>query len=300
MYELRAPATPLRRYIEHYWFVAPAPGESLDLRVDVFVDARADLIFNFGAAYTRAVIGAASRRVHRSNLDAQRRHPLRIVQRGDVHLCGVRFQLGGLGPFARAPLSGFTDATPPPAAVLGPDVQALEDELRARNDLDARATLLDAFFLRVLCDDPAQERFERALDHLVAAGGAASVADLAAVATVSARHLDRLFDRYLGISPKVVGRVLRFQSALRALMRDPGCSLAALAVAWGVLRSSALREGLQTLQRRRAARVSRVLSAGRPDGLRAQRCLILTRPPRASRLMLPRRERTTRRGEASR
>ncbi len=170
MYELRAPAAPLRRYIEHYWFVAPAPGETLDLRVEVFVDARADLIFNFGDAYTRAVIGAAPRRVRRSNLDAQRRQPICIVQRGAVHICGARFQLGGLGPFARAPLSTFTAAT---------------------------------------------------------------VAELAARAAVSARHLDRLFDRYVGIAPKVVGRVLRFQGALRALMRDPGCSLAALAVAWG-------------------------------------------------------------------
>lgn len=57
VYQLRTPATTLDRYIENYWFAAPAPGEHLDLRVDVFVDGRADLIFNFGAPYRREVVG---------------------------------------------------------------------------------------------------------------------------------------------------------------------------------------------------------------------------------------------------
>lgn len=48
MYILRRPAAQLRDFIEHYWFVLDVAGESVDLRVEVFVDARADLIFNFG------------------------------------------------------------------------------------------------------------------------------------------------------------------------------------------------------------------------------------------------------------
>lgn len=233
VYELRAPAPALRRYIEHYWSVSPAAGEAVDLRVTVFVDARADLIANFGAPYTREVLGSPPRRMRRANLDAQRLHPIRITQRGDVRICGARFHLGGVAPFAQTPLHAFTDGTPSPAAVFGDTFSALEGALRDAPDLDAQARCLDAFFLRALTDDPVRGRFERALDHLVAAGGASTVAELADVAEVSARHLDRLFARHLGISPKIVARVLRFQSALRALMRDPGCSLAELAVAWG-------------------------------------------------------------------
>ncbi len=56
---------------------------------------------------------------------------------------------------------------------------------------------------------------------------------MAEAAGVSARQLGRLFARHLGVAPKVAARVLRFQSALRTLMRDPGCSLAEVAAAAG-------------------------------------------------------------------
>lgn len=45
------------------------PRDPVDLRVDVFVDGRSDLIFNFGAAYQREVIGGATRELAASNLD---------------------------------------------------------------------------------------------------------------------------------------------------------------------------------------------------------------------------------------
>ncbi len=103
MYRLRPPAQPLRPYIENYWFVSHEPDEDVDLRVEVFVDARADLIFNFETPYRREIIGGASSRHERSNLDAQRLVPIRILQRGAVRIVGVRFQLGGLAPFTRMP-----------------------------------------------------------------------------------------------------------------------------------------------------------------------------------------------------
>lgn len=233
MYELRPPAPALRRSIEHYWSVTPAPGEGVDLRVDVFVDARADLIINHGTSYTRAVLGERPRRVARSNLDAQRLRPLRIVQRGDVRIFGVRFHLGGLAPFAAGPLHRWTDQTPAPAAVFGEGARALDDALRGVTSPDAMAAVFDAFFLAAWRDGEGRELCGRALDALVAGNGAATVAELAAAHGLSARSLERLFARHVGLSPKTVARVLRFQAALRALMSDPGTALADVAAACG-------------------------------------------------------------------
>lgn len=236
MYELRYPAPALAPYIENYWFVSSRPEAPVDLRVDVFVDARADLVFNFGVPYVREVIGGASRELSASNLDAQRLEPIRIRQAGDVHIAGVRFQLGGLGAFAAVPLSGVTGATVPPAQVLGPSAGDLDAALRAAPTTDARARLLDAFFLERLEERGprgAFATFERALRAAVEAEGNYSVADLAEPARVTPRQVDRLFARFLGVAPKTLGRVLRFQHALRMLMRDPGCTLAEVAASAG-------------------------------------------------------------------
>jgi methylphosphotriester-DNA--protein-cysteine methyltransferase len=224
VYQLRAPHPDLAPYIEHYWFVTAEDGP-VDIQVQVFVDVRADLVFTYGAGYTRQVIGGAATAHAASNLDAQRVVPIRIQQRGLVHLVGVRFRLGGLGPFVQHDLRRFTNHTPPPGEVFGADALALEQELRALNAEEA-ARRLDAFLVAHLRIDPRRPAFEAALAVLVASGGTTTVEEAARRAGVSARQVDRLFARELGLAPKTVARVLRFQTALRALMRDPAVSLA--------------------------------------------------------------------------
>ncbi len=229
MYRLRPPAEPLRRYIENYWFVSHAPGEDVELRVEVFVDARADLIFNFEAPYRREVIGGATTQHDRSNLDAQRLVPIRILQHGAVRIVGVRFHLGGLAPFTRLRVAEWSGGTPLPEQVFGDETRQLEWALRAEPDLAVSGKMLDEFFLGRLRFDGAQATFERALSALVAGGGRAPVSRLAEVAASSPRQIERLFARGLGFPPKTVGRVLRFQSSLRQLMADPGVSLGEVA-----------------------------------------------------------------------
>jgi hypothetical protein len=155
MYTLRMPHPRLRAFIENYWFVFGAEGESADLRVEVFVDARPDLVFNFGVPYVRTVIGGESRSVASSNLDAQRLVPIRIEQHGAVRVPGVRFLLGGLAPFSQIDLGGVSGRTVDPVEVLGRAAAALEERLRAKHDPDAAATLLDEFFLEMLDRAPA-------------------------------------------------------------------------------------------------------------------------------------------------
>jgi AraC-like DNA-binding protein len=233
MYHLRRPAPTLGAYIEHYWFVTVAPGESIQLRVDVYVDARPDLVFNFGAPYQRTIIGGETCTIHASNLDAQRLVPIRIEQRGAVRISGVRFHLGGLAPFATAPLNTVTGQTVAPDAVLGEGVVGLERQLAALDEIDAQAQALDRFFLDALATAPPLAAFSAVLAAASDSRGAATADAMARAAGVGVRQVERLFARHLGLPPKTLLRVLRFQRALRGLMREPTCSLTELAATSG-------------------------------------------------------------------
>jgi AraC-like DNA-binding protein len=233
MYVLRQPAAELRSHIEQYWFVLDAAGESVDLRVQVFVDARADLIFNFGAPYKRQVIGGPVTEIAASNFDAQRLVPIRIEQHGRVRVSGVRFHLGGVGAFTTDNLSERSGSTPVPGDVFGVDAYRLEADLRAERDPDAAAALLDAFFLGRLAGDGPNDGFERSLAVLLASDGRAPLSEVAGAAELSQRHIERLFARELGFPPKTVARVLRFQWALRNLMKKPDAPLGTIAAAAG-------------------------------------------------------------------
>jgi AraC-like DNA-binding protein len=233
MYLLRRPDPALLEHIEHYWFVLDEAGEPVDLRVEVFVDARADLIFNFGAPYRREVIGGPVREIADSNFDAQRLVPIRIAQRGQVRVGGVRFHLGGVAAFTRVRLADFSGSTPRPEAVFGAGAQPLEHALSEERDPDVAAGLLDAFFIDLLEQHGPHTGWANALSVMRSSDGLAPLAEVADAASVSVRHLERLFARGLGFPPKTVARVLRFQHALRRLMGDPAVPLGELVATAG-------------------------------------------------------------------
>ena len=177
--------------------------------------------------------GGATDTLAHTNFDAQRLVPIRIHQRGAVRTCGVRFRLGGVGVFTRAGLRPWTGRTPAPHEVFGATATDVEAALLSSPDADTSAHQLDAWLLGLLRLDDGRDVFEDALAAVVDAVGAGRVTDAAVTAGVSARQVERLFARHLGVAPKTVARVVRFQSALRALMRDPGCPLADVAVTAG-------------------------------------------------------------------
>jgi AraC-like DNA-binding protein len=234
MYTLREPAPALRPYIEHYWFVATTAAAPLDLSVDVYVDARADLILNFGVPYTRTAAGEAPVEIARSNLDAQRRRPIRVEQRGAIVVSGARFRTGGLAPFVRAPLSQFTDRTVPLDEAFGPEAVVLEAALRAAGtDPTHQTRLLDDFFHARFELGAGARTLLTLMARIEAEGGLDRMDALCADAGVSARHLTRLFQTHLGVGPKTFARIVRFQRALSMLRADPGCTLAAVAATCG-------------------------------------------------------------------
>lgn len=228
MYSLRPPSAPLAGLIERYWFV-DARARPVELQVDVFVDGQADLVFNFGDPWWREVPGRPPEAHARSVIDAQRRHPMRVRQAGSVHIVGVRFALGGLGAFTPRSVGELTDQTPPPSALWGAAAEALEGALAQAQGEDAQASLLDAFFINHL--QPADERavLQRALRAVQGAPPPARISTVARSLGLSVRSLERLFQRHIGLTARMVTRIARFQGAIRALMIDPGCTLAALA-----------------------------------------------------------------------
>jgi len=120
------------------------------LHEHIFVDGKADILFNFGAPYQRQNLNDANGNciLSRSNLDAQCRYPIIIAQSGLIDLIGVRFRAGGLSVFTRAPLNKFTDLALDLELIFGATIRDLEARLfEALNDVEHQIALLDSFFL---------------------------------------------------------------------------------------------------------------------------------------------------------
>lgn len=236
MYRLAAPHSLLRPFIDNYWFFDALPGQSAVLEERIFVDARADLLFNFGCGYLRHSLadGGTKESLPRSNLDAQRRYPVLIEQCGDIHLVGVRFRAGGLAAFLPAPMYELSDLTLDVDSALGQAAGELEGRLYdAARDSEMQTALLDDFFLKRLTLPPAYDFCHFIAGRIEAAGGDVRLERLAREAGYSLRSIDRFFRAAFGVSPKFYARIIRFQRALTTLARQPEANLPNLALACG-------------------------------------------------------------------
>lgn len=234
MYRLSRPDATLDPFVEHYWHVHATPTQPFHLTVDVFVDVRADLVFNHGVAYTRAVAGGPARAHARSNLDAQRQTPIRIVQRGAVQVCGVRFRVGGLMPFLTPPIDRLTDRVVGLREAFGADGVRLDEALRAAvGDAPAQAVQLDAFLLARRRDHAEHASVRALLAMIDEHHGSVRMELLGARVGLSQRSVERLFRRWLGVGPKRYAQVVRFQRCLVRLKQDPGVTLSQVAIEAG-------------------------------------------------------------------
>lgn len=219
MYNILNPAPELSPYIQNYWYLKPSRDEVVDLSVDVYVDARADLVFNFGASYSRQVGPSQPVECTHSNLDFQRKFPIKIRQKGAVEIVGVRFHTGGLAPFLAEPAGKFTNLTPPPAQVLGKEAEQVEKSLKESLDHPVHISeLLDDFFLSRFQFSANIKTFFDWKCQVENSVGEKHLSELFEGMTTY-RQIDRLFYRYFGLSPKFYSRVIRFQKTLEIMRR---------------------------------------------------------------------------------
>lgn len=137
-------------------------------------------------------------------------------------LFAAKFRPGGFYPFAGKPVSAFTDTTVTLPSVWGPTGEALEREVLAELDRERRMEIVETF-LR----DLRPERDENgALATTIADAIAADreilrVEEVARRFDLSLRTLQRLFARYVGVSPKWVIQRYRLHEAAEQMARGP-------------------------------------------------------------------------------
>lgn len=118
--------------------------------------------------------------------------------------------------------------------VLGADAEQLVERLQEAPGWEARFALLDAVLLQRLHDAaPVAPEVEHAWARLQASHGAVVIAMLADEVGWSRRHLAARFQADVGLPPKTVARILRFQRVTQTLRRTGGSGLAEVAYACG-------------------------------------------------------------------
>ncbi|MGO4791007.1 DUF6597 domain-containing transcriptional factor [Paenibacillus sp. 2KB_20] len=142
---------------------------------------------------------------------------MRLTQ--DQSLFGVRFFAESVRPFIRYPASDFREGPVFLEEAWGLDVNQLNEEMVTALDSANRMDVVERFLMGVLgqnnvCSEPL---LEHGMQYLYAAKGRITVRALAEKLNYSERTIRRAFQKELGVSPKEMSEIIRFQNLLQEL-----------------------------------------------------------------------------------
>lgn len=211
-------APELASWIDHYWMV------SWDLRgceprlVESLPHPNVHVVFE--TSESRAW-GISTRRFSR-------------VLEGRSHVFGVKFTPGGFFPFWRNPVSLLADSSIPVEEVFGRKVRELERAIFTTEDADGMKAAADVFLLdRRPQPDEKADLARHLVERILREPDILAVDDLAARSGINVRGLQRLFSRYIGVSPKWVIRRYRLHELLEQMHSGKRLDWAQLAVVLG-------------------------------------------------------------------
>jgi methylphosphotriester-DNA--protein-cysteine methyltransferase len=222
------PHPALRPLVRAYWALH---GPTLpSCPQPVLPDGSSELVVHRGRPFHRHTAGRPRERQPPRLFVGQMRAPVVLEPDGQADVVGIRFRPHGAFVLLACPQHALADAIPDVDALgLGWLSAATRRARDAETAERALAVLEDALLARLrrrgAGGDP---RVATAVALIEAAGGDVRVEAAAAEAGASRRHLERLFLDEVGVGPKVLARLARFQAAAARVVGQPSAPLAAV------------------------------------------------------------------------
>ena len=224
------PAEPLRPFVREYtgWderVAAPLCRRELPTE-------EAPLVINFGEPFHLFTPGCAGRGRDLASFVTGAYDTYQLVESsGTSSGVQVNFTLLGLRLLVGRPIDDMTNRAVAPEDVFGPFVRDLTDRLHDAPSWDARFAWLDRALMAHMCrraSVPAGVLW--AWDRLVGSQGNVPIAAVVREVGWSRRHFIAQFKHELGVSPKVLARMMRFGQVVRWLRAGRTTDLAGLAL----------------------------------------------------------------------
>lgn len=240
-----APRAPLSQAVELIWTTS---GTDYGRVERVLPNGVMELIFNLGGPQ-RVVHGAGRYTRYRELWVAGiQRAPLDIASEQDSQLVGIRFRPGGAAPLLGLPAHAITDAVVELSGAGLGWARGLRQRLLDASSCAERAAIAEQeLTARLLSGRAVDPRIALSLRAMARLPAGLRLSSLAAELGVSHKHLIALFKREVGVPPKTLQRVLRFQAALQAISTSPAPSWTHVAHACGYADQSHLNHDFRAL-----------------------------------------------------
>src|SRR5262249_39854133 len=207
----------LSKHVECLWLLESSDRQESTTTERILPDGCVELILNFGALFREHKEAGGCELQPSRFVVGQMTQPVQVSPTGPVKLLGIRFAPGGTLPFLPIPPGELTNRIAP----LEDIAETLDRELSAQvyeaSELPEKISVIEALLIRRM--NAKKERgvsLRNAISRIVSSGGQTSVDRIAGDLGVSGRQLERRFMNEVGLGPKLLCRILRFQQVFRA------------------------------------------------------------------------------------
>lgn len=219
-FERLFPAPPLNVFIEFLWIYDDfAPTHSKEkLLPDGSMELIIDLRDHPKHKYDRHNLSQAT--PYRKYWLSGMQNEYIVIEASPGSMMGAHFRPGGAWPFFGTPLSEFSDQVIELDCVLGANATSLRDCLLAEPTPQQKLRVLEQYLLALAGDRLYPDRtVHHAIQQFMSAPVRLLIRDMAAKMGVSQKHLIHLFDQRVGMKPKQLDRIIRFQRVIQTLAR---------------------------------------------------------------------------------
>lgn len=151
-------------------------------------------------------------------ISGQQKNFLLIDVAGETSMMGIRFKAGGAHPFFKFPMSELRDQVVELDQVWGRQAHFIQEKLVEAASPELKFQLLENFLIEQASRELAPNPFiEFAVKALYSSTEDLSIKMLTEKTGISHKHLIRTFDKVMGIKPKLLARIFKFQKAIHLL-----------------------------------------------------------------------------------
>lgn len=213
------PQPPLSRYIQCFWQV--------DLQIQyhrehILPSCAVELIINFGSGFRVYDHDDPAKFDLNSRIWLVGLQTDHIISEpiAETNMIGIRFKPEGIYPFFGIPASEFQNQIVELDVVWGNEAKLWREALYHAPTIDAKFQTLEQLLCRKLTENVAGlDVVQYALRSMVSSKGMLSIKALSNDIGISQKHLASQFNKYVGVSPKTMARLYRFQHVLYTI--DP-------------------------------------------------------------------------------
>ena len=216
-YDEYRPSEPLNQHVKCLWmlesdsFPSPSPERILP-------DGCSEIVFHLGDAFEQHHPDGTTELQPMTMIVGQMRRHLLIQPTGRVCVLGVRFWPGGTYPFLRIPQHEIAGRVLGLDTIVGSFASELHSRIADAASAAEKFRVVEALLAeRLIHAGRLDDRLAKAVRLIFQTGGCLPMDELARAIGVNARGLDRSFNTRVGIPPKALCRIVRFQRVFKLL-----------------------------------------------------------------------------------